>query len=87
VLDVKVLDYPTHAANLPVALIPNCAATRHCHFHLDGSGPARLHPPILEDWPKLDLAGRSPRPPRRVDLNSLTKAQVASLEARPEACC
>jgi fumarate hydratase class I len=42
VLDVKVLDYPCHAANLPVALVPNCAATRHCHFHLDGSGPAKL---------------------------------------------
>jgi fumarate hydratase class I len=58
VLDVKVLDYPTHAANLPVALIPNCAATRHCHFHLDGSGPARLtaaHPRRLAQG---DLAGR-----------------------------
>ena len=49
VLDVKVLDYPCHAANLPVALVPNCAATRHCHFHLDGSGPAKLEPPKLAD--------------------------------------
>ncbi len=77
VLDVKVLDYPTHAANLPVALIPNCAATRHCHFHLDGSGPAKLQPPRLEDWPKVtwqaDAASAT-----RVDLNSLTKAQVAA---------
>ena len=53
VLDVKVLDYPCHAANLPVALVPNCAATRHCHFHLDGSGPAKLEPPRLEDWPQV----------------------------------
>jgi fumarate hydratase, class I len=77
VLDVKVLDYPTHAANLPVALIPNCAATRHVHFHLDGSGPARLEPPKLEDWPKVtwqaDAASAT-----RVDLDMLTKAQVAA---------
>ncbi len=77
VLDVKVLDYPTHAANLPVALIPNCAATRHVHFHLDGSGPARLRPPSLEDWPKVtwqaDAASAT-----RVNLNSLTKTQVAA---------
>src|SRR5690349_10009801 len=53
VLDVKVKDYPTHAANLPVALIPNCAATRHAHFTLDGSGAVQLDPPSLEDWPKL----------------------------------
>ena len=55
VLDVKILDAPTHAANLPVAMIPNCAATRHVHFHLDGTGPARLEPPSLKDWPELDL--------------------------------
>ncbi len=48
VLDIKILDYPTHAANLPVAMIPNCAATRHAHFHLDGSGPVMLDPPSLE---------------------------------------
>src|SRR5689334_909620 len=53
VLDVKVKDYPTHAANLPVAMIPNCAATRHAHFTLDGSGPVMLDPPSLEDWPQL----------------------------------
>ena len=77
VLDVKVLDYPTHAANLPVALIPNCAATRHVHFHLDGSGPARLEPPRLDDWPAVtwtpDLQSAT-----RVALDTLTKAQVAS---------
>src|SRR5271170_5196241 len=53
VLDVKIRDYPTHAANLPVAMIPNCAATRHAHFVLDGSGPVALDPPSLSDWPKL----------------------------------
>jgi fumarate hydratase class I len=77
VLDVKVLDYPTHAANLPVAMIPNCAATRHAHFHLDGTGPARLAPPSLADWPAVtwtpDLQSAT-----RVDLDTLTKAQVAS---------
>jgi fumarate hydratase class I len=77
VLDVKVLDYPTHAANLPVALIPNCAATRHIHFHLDGSGPARLQPPRLEDWPKVTWQADAATA-TRVDLNSLTKAQVAA---------
>ena len=54
VLDIKVKDYPTHAANLPVAMIPNCAATRHAHFTLDGSGPAYLEPPKLDEWPKVD---------------------------------
>jgi fumarate hydratase class I len=54
VLDVKILDYPTHAASLPVAMIPNCAATRHAHFHLDGSGPAVLTPPDLDEWPKVN---------------------------------
>ena len=77
VLDVKVVDYPTHAANLPIAMIPNCAATRHIHFHLDGSGPAKLEPPKLEDWPAVtwtpDLKEAT-----RVDLNTLTKEQVAA---------
>src|SRR5215510_2863064 len=53
VLDVKIVDYPTHAASLPVALIPNCAATRHTHFVLDGSGPAELDVPDINIWPKL----------------------------------
>ncbi len=52
-LDVKILTYPTHAASLPVAMIPNCAATRHLEFTLDGSGPAELTPPRLEDWPAI----------------------------------
>ncbi len=66
VLDVKVLDTPAHAANLPVAMIPNCAATRHAHVVLDGSGPVYLDPPSLEDWPKLtyDVSGAQPRQPR-----------------------
>jgi fumarate hydratase class I len=75
VLDVKVRDYPTHAANLPVALIPNCAATRHAHFVLDGSGPVYLDPPSLDEWPKLtyDVSGA-----RRVNLNTVTKEEAAA---------
>ena len=75
VLDVKILDYPTHAANLPIAMVPNCAATRHVHFHLDGSGAAKLEPPRLEDWPKLTYA---PTNARRVDLATVTRAEVAT---------
>ncbi|MDQ6646241.1 MAG: fumarate hydratase, partial [Pseudomonadota bacterium] len=74
VLDIKVKDYPTHAANLPVALIPNCAATRHAHFVLDGSGPVALDPPSLDDWPKLTY---NPTNARRVDLDTITKEDVA----------
>jgi fumarate hydratase, class I len=70
VLDVKILDYPTHAASLPLAIIPNCAATRHAHFVLDGSGAAQLQAPRLEDWPDVALDAR------RVDLNSVTREQV-----------
>jgi fumarate hydratase class I len=77
VLDVKVLDYPTHAANLPVAMIPNCAATRHIHFELDGSGPARLETPKLEDWPQVTWQPNT-EVATRVDLNSLTREQVAA---------
>jgi fumarate hydratase class I len=74
VLDVKILDYPTHAASKPIAMIPNCAATRHVHFRLDGSGPARLEPPDLARWPKVDW---KPSPEaRRVDLDTLTPAEV-----------
>jgi fumarate hydratase, class I len=77
VLDVKVLDFPCHAANLPVALVPNCAATRHVHFHLDGSGPAQLEPPKLEDWPAVTWTPDT-KSATSVDLNTLTKEQVAS---------
>ena len=77
VMDVQVLDYPTHAANLPVALVPNCAATRHVHFELDGSGPASLTPPRLEDWPEVTWQADA-AVATRVDLNSLTREQVAA---------
>ena len=75
VLDIKVKDYPTHAANLPVAMIPNCAATRHAHFTLDGSGPVMLGPPSLEDWPKLTYDTSKGR---RVNLDALTREEVAT---------
>lgn len=74
VLDVKVKDCPTHAANKPVAIIPNCAATRHCHFVLDGSGPALQTPPKLEDWPEITWEVGAAR---RVNLDTLTKADIA----------
>ena len=77
VLDIKVKDFPTHAANLPVALIPNCAATRHAHFTLDGSGPVMLEPPSLEDWPKLTYDTSKGR---RVDLDTLSAEDVASFK-------
>ena len=77
VLDVKVNDYPTHAVGKPVALLPNCAASRHAHFVLDGSGPAHLEAPSLESWPKLTLDfGKS----RRVNLDTLTKAEIATFK-------
>ncbi len=76
VLDVKIRDYPTHAASLPIALIPNCAATRHVHFTLDGSGPAELQPPRLEDWPAVTW--QAAESARRVELGKLNKAEVAS---------
>jgi fumarate hydratase class I len=76
VLDVKILDYPTHAASLPVAMIPNCAATRHAHFMLDGSGAARLEPPDLARWPDVRWAPSAEA--RRVNLDALTPAEVAS---------
>ena len=77
VLDVKIQMYPTHAASKPVAMIPNCAATRHAHFTLDGSGPVALDPPSLEDWPKLTY---DPRSARRVDLDAITREDVATFK-------
>lgn len=76
VLDVKVLDYPTHAASLPVAMIPNCAATRHAHFTLDGSGSASLQPPKLEEWPEItwDVGPRA----RRVNLDTVSREEIAN---------
>jgi fumarate hydratase class I len=75
VLDIKVKDYPTHAANLPVAVIPNCAATRHVEFVLDGSGPARLDPPDLSVWPKLAYDTSKAR---RVNLDTVTRDEIAT---------
>ena len=76
VLDVKIMDYPTHAANLPVAMIPNCAATRHTHFVLDGSGPALQTPPNLDDWPEITWdVGPSAL---RVNLDTVTREEIAT---------
>ncbi len=78
VLDVKILDYPTHAVSLPVALIPNCAATRHCHFTLDGSGPVTIDPPRLEDWPKIDWeVGDNVK---RVQLDGISKTELQTFQ-------
>jgi fumarate hydratase class I len=74
VVDIKIMSCPTHAASKPVAMIPNCAATRHAHFRLDGSGPAEFTPPKLEDWPKVTWeVGEGTR---RVDLNTVTKEDI-----------
>ncbi|MBL4764340.1 MAG: fumarate hydratase [Colwellia sp.] len=75
VVDVKINSVPTHAASKPVVMIPNCAATRHIHFHLDGSGPANLIPPKLEDWP--DITWEVGENVRRVNVDGLTKADIA----------
>ena len=75
VVDVKILDYPTHAVNLPVAMIPNCAATRHVHFTLDGSGPVELEVPNLDDWPSVTWeAGPNSR---RVNLDTVTTDEIS----------
>lgn len=75
VLDVKILDYPTHAASLPVAMIPNCAATRHAHFTLDGNGIAEFEAPSLDQWPEIvwDVGPRA----RKVNLDTLTPEEIA----------
>ena len=76
VLDVKVIDFPTHAASKPVAMIPNCAATRHIHFVLDGSGPAQLPEPNIDDWPEVSwTAGETAT---RVNLDEITEAEIQS---------
>ena len=75
VLDVKIKDFPTHAASLPVAMIPNCAATRHVDFTLDGSGPAELTPPRLEDWP--DIVWQADPKAIRVNLEAMTRETIA----------
>ena len=76
VVDVKILDYPTHAASMPVAMIPNCAATRHAHVVLDGSGPHYQTPPALEDWP--DVTWEAGASSTRVNLDTVTREEVAS---------
>ena len=76
VVDIKIKDYPTHAASLPVAMIPNCAATRHAHFVLDGSGVAELTPPKLEDYPDISMAGGEGS--KRVNLNEVSREEVMS---------
>jgi len=79
VLDVKILDYPTHAASLPVAMIPNCAATRHTHFSLNGTGPAALSPPDLNEWPEISLeAGDDVK---RVHLDNISKEEISTWKA------
>lgn len=79
VLDVKIRDYPTHATSKPVALVPNCAATRHAHFILDGSGPAQLQPPKLESWPDISWQGKEKS--RRVNLDQLTHDDIKTWQA------
>jgi len=74
VLDIKIKDYPSHAANKAVAIIPNCAATRHAHFVLDGSGPAQLDPPNLDDWP--DITWETDESVRRVNLDTVTQQDI-----------
>ncbi len=76
VLDVKIMEFPCHAASLPVAIIPNCAATRHIHFTLNGSGPAKLTPPRLSDWPTISHANETHS--QHIDLNTLTHEQTKS---------
>lgn len=75
VLDIKINDFPTHAASKPVAMIPNCAATRHLHFTLDGSGPADIKPPSIDDWPVINWEPGDDV--RKVDLDSLNKEDVS----------
>jgi fumarate hydratase class I len=77
VLDVKIKTFPTHAASKPIAMIPNCAATRHAHFVMDGSGPVYLDPPSLDLWPNVHWAPDYNKS-KRIDLNTLTKEEVAS---------
>lgn len=79
VLDVKIMDYPTHAASLPVAIIPNCAATRHVEFTLDGTGVAELTPPNMDDYPKVNWAPSAEA--QRVNLNAVTKAETQTWQA------
>ena len=85
VMDVKIMDYPTHAASLPVAMIPNCAATRHAHFVLDGSGPSLQTPPDLNDWP--DITWEVGEQVRRVNLDTVTPEEAAEWQPGDTSCC
>ncbi len=78
VLDVKILDYPCHAASLPVAMIPNCAATRHIHFELDGSGSAVFEKPDLDLWPDLELPMDTIK---KVNIEDLTKENISQFKS------
>ena len=79
VLDVKIRDFPTHAASMPIAMIPNCAATRHIHFTLDGSGPAVFSPPDISNWPDLSMStGESVK---KVNLDGISKEEIGSWKA------
>jgi fumarate hydratase class I len=80
VLDIKIKMFPTHAAGKPVAMIPNCAATRHAHFVMDGSGPVYLDPPSLDIWPKVEWLPDTKKS-RRVNLDTLTKEEIATWKA------
>jgi fumarate hydratase class I len=73
VLDIKIKEYPTHAASLPVAMIPNCAATRHTHFTLTGSGPHEMKAPLLSNWPSLPKNDRSSR---AINLDTITQSDI-----------
>jgi fumarate hydratase class I len=79
VLDVKIRDFPTHAASLPVAMIPNCAATRHIHFTLDGSGPRHLEPPAIDRWPEIALSGQNEA--KRVNIDTISREEIQSWQA------
>jgi len=79
VLDIKILDYPTHAASLPVAIIPNCAATRHVHFVLDGSGPVALAPPNMDSYPDVHWTPNAQA--KQVNLNTVSKAETLTWKA------
>ncbi|WP_121628067.1 fumarate hydratase [Poseidonibacter antarcticus] len=78
VLDVKILDYPCHAASLPVAMIPNCAATRHIHFDLDGNGPVKFERPSLDIWPDLEIPMDSVK---KVNISDLTKENLSQFKS------
>jgi len=78
VLDVKIKDYPTHAASLPVAIIPNCAANRHIHFKMSGDGPVKLKPPNLEVWPKAEWSPKETS--TRVNLDTLQKKDLGKFK-------